>query len=79
MKKINEMSDREILELMLANQVNLGQLIYRINDFLLNEHGESYIHAINHKDEIFKKLFQDQNEFIRQLNALVDKEKRGKE
>lgn len=79
MKKINEMSDREILELMLANQVNLGQLIYRINDFLVHEHGESYIHAINHKDEIIKKLLQNQNEFIRQLNALVDKEKREKE
>lgn len=66
-QKLKNYSDRELLEIIISNQVTTAQIIFRMNDFFLDYYGEDYIEKINHKDATFSKLLSDHKEVIRQL------------
>lgn len=62
-------SDRELLELIISNQVNLAQRLLRMNDFFLHHYGKDYIEKIEHKEPTFEKLLSEHESLLRQIRA----------
>ncbi len=72
--KLKDYSDRELLELIISNQVNLAQRLFRMNAFFLQHYGKDYIEKIKHKEPTFTKLMSENDDLIRQIRAAKDKE-----
>jgi len=66
---LNDFSDRELLEIIISNQVNLAQRLFRMNDFFLGHYGEDYIKKIEHKEPNFRKLLREHDELLMQIRA----------
>jgi hypothetical protein len=47
--KLKDYTGRELLEIIISNQVNLAQTLFRMNDIFLYYYGEDYINKIEHK------------------------------
>ena len=65
--KLKDYSDRELLELIISNQVNLAQRLFRMNDFFLLHYGDDYVKAIEHKEPTFFKLLSENDDLLRQV------------
>lgn len=72
--ELKDYSDRELLELIISNQVNLAQRLFRMNDFFLQHYGKDYIEKIEHKEPTFTKLMSENDDLIRQIRAAKDEE-----
>jgi len=72
--ELKDYSDRELLELIISNQVNLAQRLFRMNDFFLQHYGKDYIEKIEHKEQTFTKLMSENDDLIRQIRAAKDEE-----
>ncbi|MFN8428495.1 MAG: hypothetical protein U0V04_00810 [Spirosomataceae bacterium] len=68
--KLENYSDRELLELIISNQVNIAQRVFRINDYFLEKYGKEFIDKIEHKDQTFLKLIEESRHLIQQLGAI---------
>ncbi len=66
--KISKMNDRELLVLILSNQVAIMQLVDRLNSFFLKEHGADYGGQNKHKTEILKDLIDNQEDLLRGIS-----------
>lgn len=73
MKRIENLSDRELMEHLYAAQIVLMQKLYRINDFLLHKEEDLVKYPI-HKDETIKRLDKDIEDVWRQYRSIKDEE-----
>lgn len=67
MKNINGMKDREILELILANQVSLAQQIHRIREVIAKKFPDEYSNSFTSKLNTFEALIENSDDFLREL------------
>jgi hypothetical protein len=67
--KIENYSARDLLELIISNQVNIAQRVFRINDYFLEKYGKEFIDKIEHKDKTFLKLIDESEHLIQQLKS----------
>lgn len=73
LKDIKALTDRELLEFVLANQVNLMQRIYRMTNFILEsdvlsaEQKQKFIQINQSKSETFEKMLAESDNFWMQL------------
>lgn len=67
MKNINGMKDREILELILTNQVSLAQQIHRIREVIAKNNKEDYSNSFISKFDVFKELIENSDDFLREF------------
>jgi len=67
--KLSNYSDRELLELVISNQVNISQRLFRINDFFLKHYGEEFVNEIEHKGPTFNKLIKEHKGLLQQLKS----------
>lgn len=72
-KRYENLSDREMMELILMNQVNIFQMLYRANHFALDKFGGDLAKMGIHKDEAYLKLLEDADAFQMQYRSLKDK------
>lgn len=70
--KLKKYSDRDLLELILSTQVLITQRLFRMNDFFCHHYGEEYINSIQHKGPVFKKMIEEQRDFLSQLVTDAD-------
>ena len=70
--KIENLNDRELLELILINQVNIYQLIDRANHLALVKFNSDLTDLGIHKDEAYLKLLSEADNFISQYSELKD-------
>ena len=73
--ELKDYTDRELLELIISNQVNLAQRLFRMNDFFLGHFGKDYIEKIEHKEPNFRKLLEEHQHLLKQITATKDKNK----
>lgn len=64
MTKISKMTDRELLELILTNQIVLAQEITKIKAVAHNQAPKIYSEAYKSKLDIFKGLLDNSDEFL---------------
>jgi hypothetical protein len=69
MQNINEMKDREILELLLTNQISLAQQIHRIREVLANKFPKEYSNCHISKLNTFEGLIENSDDFLREFAA----------
>lgn len=70
MLDIKKMTDRELLEQLLSNQVYIMQQIHRINGLLVSKHGADFSKNGVNKDEIFKEMINQSDDFWSHHNEL---------
>lgn len=75
MAKIENLTDRELLEKVFASQVVLMQQVYRVKDFMLTKYGGQFAEHGIHRDETFEKLEHDIDDFWRQYRGLKENNK----
>ena len=66
--KISEFTDRELLEIILSNQVTMMQLIDRMDAFLCGKYGADYVAKVKDKETIFNGLFENQDDLLMQMS-----------
>jgi hypothetical protein len=71
--KLENFSDRELLELIIANQVNVTQRLFRMNHFFMEHYGEPYISKMDHKSDVFEKLIKENDSLLQQIHASMKK------
>lgn len=62
--KLKDYTGRELLEIIISNQVNLAQTLFRMNDIFLYYYGEDYINKIEHKWPTFNKLIDEHEHLL---------------
>jgi hypothetical protein len=67
--KLKDFTDRELLELIISNQTNLAQRLFRMNDFFIHKYGKEYIEKIEHKEPAFSKLLSEHESLLRQIRS----------
>lgn len=67
MKSIDEMEDREILKLLLTNQISLAQQIHRIREVIAKNNKEDYSNSFISKFDVFKELIENSDDFLREF------------
>ncbi len=73
MLNVTKMSDREILEQLLVNQVSLMQQVHRFKEFMAKKYKNEFSENLLNKDEIFKDMIEHSDDFWRQHNSLNEK------
>lgn len=69
MKSIDEMEDREILKLLLTNQISLAQQIHRIREVIAKNNKEDYSNSFISKFDVFKELIENSDDFLREFET----------
>ena len=70
MLDIKKMSEREILEQLLVNQVSMMQQIHRIKSFMVEKYKEEFSKNLLNKNEIFNDMIENTDDFWKQYNEL---------
>lgn len=73
--ELKDYSDRELLEIIISNQVNMAQRLFRMNNFFLEHYGEDYINKIEHKEPNFRKLLDEHEHLLQQIRASINDNK----
>ena len=71
-KNLSDYTERELLEIIVSNQVHLAQYIFRVNDYLIEKEGKKFSEKIAHKDETFERLLESYNSLNRQIKNIND-------
>ena len=74
MLDINEMSDREILELLLSNQISLAQYMQRIRALIANKFPDEYSTNYSRKLDAFTAMLDNFEDFLREFASSKSKE-----
>lgn len=69
MTEISKMKDREILELILTNQISLAQEINKIKAVAHSQSSTVYSEAYKSKLDIFNELLNDSEDFSREFRS----------
>ncbi|MBF2710044.1 hypothetical protein [Flavobacterium soyangense] len=69
MKEISKMNDREILELILTNQISLAQQIHRIREVVAKQFVKDYAGTYKSKLDIFEELLENSDDFLREFES----------
>ena len=69
MTNITKMNDREILELILTNQVFLAQEINRIKGISAKQFPKEYSESYKSKIDTFKDLIENSDDFLRESSS----------
>ena len=72
--KLKNYTDRELLEMIISNQTNLAQRIFRINNFFIHKYGKEYIEKIEHKEPAFSKLLSEHEHLLSQIRSKENEE-----
>lgn len=67
MQDINEMNDREILQILLTNQISLAHQLQRIREVIANKFPEEYANSYVSKLDTFKALIENSDDFLREF------------
>ena len=73
--ELKDHSDRELLEIINSNQVNMAQRLFRMNNFFLEDYGEDYIKKIEHKKPNFRKLLEEHEHLLQQIRSNINENK----
>jgi len=74
-KKLEEYTDRELLELVLSNQVRIEQRLYKMYWFMSEQYGEDFQKHNEHKGEAFKEFVESFRGLNQQINQIISEEK----
>lgn len=74
MIKLEELSERQLLELILVNQVTLKQWMYRVNAFLIGKYGSEFTDHGKQKIEVYDDMERHREDFINQYKEIVEEE-----
>jgi hypothetical protein len=67
MTEISKMKDREILELILTNQISLAQQIHRIREVIAKQFPKEYPATHISKLSTFEALIENSDDFLREF------------
>jgi len=71
-KRFENLNDRELMELILINQVNMYQILYRGNHLALEKFGVELAEKGIHKDTSYLELLKDADRFLMQYAQLKE-------
>ena len=69
MTEISKMKDREILELILTNQISLAQQIHRIKEVIAKQFPKEYPGTHISKLYTFEALLENSEDFLREFES----------
>ncbi|MDR2207124.1 MAG: hypothetical protein LBE36_13330 [Flavobacteriaceae bacterium] len=70
-KKLQEYTDRELLELAISNQVRIEQRLFKIYGFLSEKYGEAFHKHNEHKGEAFKEFISSFSGLNQQIAEII--------
>ena len=74
-KKLEDYSDRQLLELIVSNQVRMEQRLYKMYWFMSEQYGENFHKHNEHKGEAFKEFVDSFHGLSQQINQIISEEK----
>ena len=75
LKNLEQYSKRELLELIISNQVITEQRIFKIYSFLSQKHGEEFTQNNQHKIDVFKEFLDSYNNLDAQIRQAISEQK----
>ena len=70
-KNLDEYTDRQLLELVVSNQVRMEQRLYKMYWFMSEQYGESFNKHNEHKGEVFKDFVESFRSLNQQINKII--------
>ena len=74
-KKLEDYTDRELLELIVSSQVRMEQRLYKVYWFMSEQYGESFHKHNEHKGEAFKEFIDSFRGLNQQISQIISEEK----
>jgi hypothetical protein len=74
LKTLDQYTDRELLELIISNQVRTEQRIYKIYAFMTDKYGAEFSKHNKHKGETFEDFLDSFRGLDQQINNIIAKE-----
>ena len=74
LKTLDQYTDRELLELIVSNQVRTEQRIYKIYAFMTDKYGAEFSKHNKHKGETFEDFLDSFTGLDQQIGKIISKE-----
>ena len=74
-KKLEKYTERQLLELIVSNQVRMEQRLYKMYWFMSEQYGENFHKHNEHKGEAFKEFIESFRGLKQQINQIVSEDK----
>ena len=74
LKTLDEYTDRELLELIVSNQVRTEQRIYKIYAFLVDKYKDEFSQNNQHKGETFEDFLDSCDGLDKQIRNIITKQ-----
>ncbi|MBA0883667.1 hypothetical protein [Flavobacterium undicola] len=74
LKALDQYTDRELLELIVSNQVRTEQRIYKIYTFLFDKYKDDFSKNNQHKGKTFEDFLDSFDGLDKQLRSIIEKQ-----
>ena len=74
-KRLKEYTDRQLLELILSNQVRMEQRLCKMYEFMSDKHGEEFHKNNKQKSEVMEDFVNSHYKLNQQINEIISEQK----